>query len=214
MARSPWLSQTERTVFLKPPSIYLSDLKSKYGKGKEILNKLNMNLEQILFGATFYTERNFSESLIHFWTVFERMLEKVWIENIVNQEEGKQRKEFLKDSRTWTAATKLEVLYQKGIINKDFRISIDEARKARNKLAHEGIEPKIELLESLIKNVFQFLSYILSNFSNKDDFQYLVDLIINPNFFDSVQANEHNLSAEKWLEWVNENDEIKFIEMK
>lgn len=207
MARSPWFSETERIVFLEPKSIYLSDLKERYEKGKEILNKLNMNLEQILFGATFYTERNFSESLIHFWTVFERMLEKVWMEYVVNQEEG-QRKEFLKDGRTWTAATKLEVLYQKGIIDKNFRISIDEARKARNKLAHEGVEPKIELLESLIKNVFQFLSDILSDFKNKDSFQYLVDLIINPDFFDSVEANKHNFSAQKWLDWMNQNGEI------
>jgi hypothetical protein len=77
--------------------------------------------------------------------VIEQVVSHIWDQEIIQKSENggssKLRRDQLRDNRTWTAAVKLEMLHQKGILSADALAELSLARKARNDLAHEGHTP-------------------------------------------------------------------------
>lgn len=104
-----------------------------------------MRGEYLLKGATGLARRDWGTALINLWIVNEQLLEALWTREVVEPtcalDSSKARKVQLNDNRTWTTATRIEMLHQKGLFDRETLTALSKARKARNDLAHRGEHP-------------------------------------------------------------------------
>lgn len=120
----------------------------------------------VIQGITSLVRRNFASALVNLWTASEQCIEKLWDAYVLSpaqrgiQIEG--RLDQLRDSRTWTSSTKIELLYQKGLIDVDSYSCISVARKGRNKLVHNGLLPNLEVADAAADGAMRLLSIVSS----------------------------------------------------
>jgi transposase len=88
----------------------------------------------------------------------------------------KKRQQFLNDHRTWTSSAKLEVLFQKNLLNNDVYGKLDQARKARNDFAHRGAAPSQEVALIALTGAFEFASLCASDFKDATLFEQVITL--------------------------------------
>jgi hypothetical protein len=104
-----------------------------------------MRGEYLLKGATGLARRDWGAALTNLWIVTEQLLEVLWTREIVEParalDGSKARRDQLTDNRVWTAATRIEMLQQKGVLDLATLTALSKARKARNDLAHRGVNP-------------------------------------------------------------------------
>lgn len=135
----------------KPRCIQLSELVAAMQTGQATLKLLEpMSGEYLLKGATAFSRRDWGSALANFWIVTEQLLEALWTREIIKPARAlassKARMDQLSDNRTWTTATRIEMLCQKHIIDVSTLKALSKARKARNELAHRGqARPKMML---------------------------------------------------------------------
>jgi len=102
----------------------------------EKLRRVSMKLPLFIASAfSEYSQHQLEESLIDAWVACEQLINHYWktlLQMIVNNE----RKNRLKDERTYSSAIKLEVLYSSKIFTEEIYNSLQIARKHRNKLIH------------------------------------------------------------------------------
>jgi hypothetical protein len=178
-ARTKHIGALDVIQLFKPEIVSVDDITSALSAGRELLSPLkDLPREQILYGVTYYGQRQWAESLIHVWTTTERLLEIAWKERIVQPAKAtsKKRREFLEDHRTWTASAKLEVLFQKGLFDTEIYDKLDRARRARNDFAHRGVVPSQEQALVAIDGAFELASLCASSFKKKNRFDSVVKL--------------------------------------
>lgn len=171
-----------------PRTVRMSELYNAMGVGLDALEKLDpLRGEYLLKGATGLARRDFGSALSNLWIATEQLLEALWTRDIVAParlvDGGKSRKDQLNDTRAWSAATRIEMLFQKGIIDLPTLKALSTARKARNDLSHRGQPPKEESaaaclqgVKNLIKAVapdssVPFLNMDLTNHALSDPFK-------------------------------------------
>lgn len=179
-ARSKYLGELEVLSLLKPEVVSVDALLKALSFGRDLLKKLgSISLEQVLYGATFYVKMQWAESLIHIWTVTERIVELAWHKHVVlhGSTPSKQRRSFLEDHRSWPVSTKLEVLFQKNLVPIETLTTLDEVRKARNEFAHRGRAPNRDTATKALKGCFQLASLAASNFREISLFKQVIDLV-------------------------------------
>jgi hypothetical protein len=71
------------------------------------------------------------------------------------------------DFRT-TSSAKLEVLFQKNLLNNDVYGKLDQARKARNDFAHRGAAPSQEVALIALTGAFEFASLMRIRLQGRD----------------------------------------------
>ena len=102
-----------------------------------------------------------AEALLNFWIGVEQITSHIWDKQIIssNSEMNIQgRADFLADNRSWTTGIKLELFYQKNLIDKETYMNLVKARKARNLLTHNGKQPNIDEANSALIGFFRLLS--------------------------------------------------------
>lgn len=130
----------------KPRSVRIGALDTAMRIGLAAMMRLEpMRGEYLLKGATGLARRDWGSALANLWIVIEQLLEGLWTREIVEPtcalDSSKVRKEQLNDNRSWTAATRIEMLYQRGVFDLGTLKALSKARKARNDLAHRGVHP-------------------------------------------------------------------------
>ena len=101
-------------------------------------------VEGIYMSAFRCYDKRFGEAITLAWVVCEQLLSMMW-EEFLNETKSKgrmpKRRRGKLEGRDFTASSITEVLELNGIINYDLYLSLEAARKSRNKWAHELQEP-------------------------------------------------------------------------
>lgn len=134
-ARTKHIGMLDVIRLLNPEIITKDEIERAFSAGRQLLRELTeIPREQLLYAFTYYVKGQWAESLIHAWTTTERIIEIAWQNQVCNVNlASKTRKQFLSDHRTWTSSTKLEVLFQKGLLKIE-TYSMSPARRAINSL--------------------------------------------------------------------------------
>lgn len=142
------LANNMETILLTgAKSITIDELKVAYIVGNDILRKIpNISPYFLLSGITELRYKNWSSALSYLWIIAEQLTDFIWEDRFLNDinkhpnPDISGRKQTLRqDHRTYTSSVKQEVLYQIGALTSDIYTQLYRARKARNKLVHEGI---------------------------------------------------------------------------
>lgn len=201
LAKAGFLAQAEAIKLAYPNYLNFKKIKKSYLKGKSIVETLGgLSLQPILYGATFYKNRNYSESLIAFWSITEILIELFW------------KKKILSTLDVQNIAPKINALYENAIINIELKEGLDIVRKARNRLAHRGKLPAIADVQLSIKCVFQILSLVITNFERTDEYHYLIEMLNNTNLVNAGAFNvDQEVKVPTWFEILENQDDVNFI---
>jgi hypothetical protein len=205
-ARSKHIGTLDVIRLLEPETVSIKTLHEALAKGRGLLGLLGGDIptEQMLYAATFYVRKQWAESLIHIWTVTERIIEIAWQKHVISSpnQPSSKRRSFLEDHRTWSASARLEVFFQKTLLPSSSYEKLDGTRKARNDLAHRGIIPSYEVAYLAMQACFELASLCASDFMQTDLFVAAVALIndrCNPKLFPDKTVFEAR-EVSHWLE--------------
>lgn len=203
LSKAGFLGLADRIKLNHPNYVQFQKLKRSYFIGKSIVQSLDGgSLQPILYGATYYKNRNYSESLINFWSITEILIEKFW------------RKRILSSLEDQTIAIKIKVLYENKLINSVLKGNLDQVRKARNKLAHKGKLPNVEDIKLSITCLFQILSLVTTNFEKYDEYEYLIKMLDNSYLANSGTFNvNQKIEIDRWFKILDDSDDINFIDV-
>lgn len=163
-------SITDNIVLLDKKTITLTVLQKAIARGRSILAKCDpLSPEIALAGATHYVAGALAEALTCMWTSIEQAISRIWrleIEAKVQADAIPSRSGFLKDYRVWTTSARIELLYQKGLVQADTYRYLNQARKARNEFIHRGSQPEVSDATAALTALFQLLSACASEYKN------------------------------------------------
>jgi hypothetical protein len=166
---------------LNPPTVSVGSIEQSYQKGKSIFSKLkNLSPNLLLDGTSNYVRHQWSESLIFLWTSIEQLIDLIWQQEIVNvasEENVDGRKDFLKDHRTWTSSTRIELLFQKGIVPLDVYQFLNSARKVRNDFIHNGKQLTEDKTKNALEGLFRLISLVMTSYKSSSELESIVKLI-------------------------------------
>ncbi|SEW49944.1 hypothetical protein [Chitinophaga arvensicola] len=156
---------------LNPLTIQASELEKAYQLGKGYFAKIgSLSPALLLNGTSNYVRNQWGESLIFLWTSIEQVINIIWVKEIAkeNSEENviEGRRTFLKDFRTWTTSTKIELLFQKDFITiLDYQL-LNKARKLRNDFVHNGRKLSQEQVKNALIALFRLISLTISSYED------------------------------------------------
>ena len=78
------------------------------------------------------------------------------------------RKNLLMDERLWTISTKIEILYQKSVLDLAIYLPLNRSRKALNNFIHKGLKPQKESVDASIEGLFHMVSLLISEFTDSN----------------------------------------------
>ena len=134
-----------------------SDVAKLYCSSK--LAQISVNLPSLTAGAySLFSRRQLSEALIDAWIVIEQIVDWLWEEH-KNQTSNADRRNRLADSRTYTAAVRIEILRTTDVLDDELYAEITTARSHRNNLAHRAkisFDIALETLNAM-KSTLEFL---------------------------------------------------------
>ena len=150
----------------EPRTIMIDELVTAAHKGRLVLEKVpGVRGELLLKGVTGYARRDWGTALTNLWIVVEQLTTHLWFGKIVDPAREPPiipgRIDNLRDNRTWTVATRHEMLFQMGLFERDLYESLAEARKARNQLSHDGKHPNEESATASLFSVKTLLGILL-----------------------------------------------------
>ena len=147
-----------------PRHVFAIDIHKSYSAGKTICTKVPpLSPEFLLLGITGLVSHDWGAALTHLWVSVEQVVEHLWQEKVIAiplrpDVTIQGRREFLSDSRTWTTSTRIELLFQRGVIRGETYAKLNTARKARNDLVHAGALPSTDAAEAALDGAFQLLA--------------------------------------------------------
>lgn len=142
----------------------------------EILFDNDIFTKSLLFyfeSLTEYSRDKYPQALILSWITIERYINMLWQSFLKEKGYKSKRLEFLKDFRTWTAASKIELFNVIGVINQEDYDSINKYRKARNDFVHD----KKTIKQELALECLEFTKYIIFKILGESENQLIKDWI-------------------------------------
>lgn len=114
--------------------------------GRGILEGIpEISSEFLLKGVTGVARRDWAAALSNLWVVVEQLTSHLWEQRVLMPARADRsvagRLDQLSDNRTWTVATRHELLHQIGVLPAPVLAELTVARRARNALAHRGQHP-------------------------------------------------------------------------
>lgn len=160
-------SPLEAIALVGPRRIALADLQSAMATGLRMLGAVPLvRGEYLLKGSTSLARLDWGSALANLWIVVEQLLAQLWEREVVAptlvKDPGKARQSQLMDTRSWTASTRIEMLFQKGVIDLDILHALGRARKARNDLHHSGQHPSADDAQAAYKGLAGLLTVALN----------------------------------------------------
>lgn len=155
-------STTENIRLLDLIPTKMSDLEKAVKGGRKIVIKCDpFSHEIVLAGCSHYVAGALAEALTSLWTSIEQLLSQLWrveVEAKASTDGVPQRASFLKDYRVWTTSARIELLFQKRVIDAELYCSLNEARKARNNFIHSGDQPNLAATTAALSGLFYLMS--------------------------------------------------------
>lgn len=163
-------SISDNIVLLDKKPITLAVLQKAITRGRSILTKCAaLSPEIALAGATHYVAGALAEALTCLWTSIEQVISHMWrheVEAKVETDTIPSRSGFLKDYRVWTTSARIELLYQKELVEAETYRYLNQARKARNEFIHRGSQPDLADATAALTGLFHLLSACASDYKN------------------------------------------------
>lgn len=135
-------------------------------EGAAISRILPNNLATVFLpSCTAFCNEEWERALILGWSCVELLISQLWDQHLLAGEfvEGikkKRRKDFLSDTRTWTSSTRIELLWQKGLIDDAIYAHLDQGRSARNAFIHSVSGCSPEVARSVIEAILLLIERI------------------------------------------------------
>ena len=192
---------------LDPPKLYVKTIHDALPVGREILSGVpTLSPELLLAGATHFVKHQWPQALAFLWTSVEQVLGQAWKMRVIDDSQSLEqpipgRKDFLKDFRTWSASTKVEVLFQKGLMGPGEYALISVARKARNDFIHVGTPPSQTQAEAALDGLLQLISLVTTEFQDKDRLGNVATLI-RQHFRGEFIPKRRNLDPDECSHWL------------
>ncbi len=166
--RSASSTETIRLLDLKPTTV--SNLDKAVKRGRLIVSKCDpLSHEIVLAGCSHYVSGALAEALTCLWTSIEQLISRMWrveVEQKALTDRVPQRGGFLKDYRVWTTSARIELLFQKNIIDAELYRSLNAARKARNNFVHSGDQPDLASATAALSSLFYLMSSCTTNYAD------------------------------------------------
>lgn len=164
--RSASSTENIRLLDLKPTTVL--NLEKAVKRGRMIVSKCDpLSHEIVLAGCSHYVAGALAEALTCLWTSIEQLVSRMWraeVEQKAPTDGVPQRGGFLKDYRVWTTSARIELLFQKKIIDAELYRSLNEARKARNDFIHRGDQPDLAAATAALSGLFYLMSSCTTNY--------------------------------------------------
>jgi len=147
LARLRMAPALDAIALLDPPTLNFDTLRKAAEKGFALLATIpQLSAEFLLKGVSGIARRDWGVALSNLWISIEQMTEALWQRDVLRPVQCDEnriagRSDQLKDTRTWTAANRHELLHLKGILSDAALRHLYQARKARNDLSHRGTHP-------------------------------------------------------------------------
>jgi hypothetical protein len=132
---------------MNPTSLDFEELRQASQKGFALLKlATHLSPEFLLKGVSGIARRDWGVGLSNLWVTIEQLTELLWRREVLeplSPDESRivGRIDQLRDTRTWTAANRHELLHVKGVVPAAALSDLHSARKARNDLFHSGTHP-------------------------------------------------------------------------
>jgi hypothetical protein len=191
----------EAILLMEPRTLDFDVLAGAARAGFALLKMVpHLSPEFLLKGVSGIARRDWGIGLSNLWITIEQLTESLWQRDVISPAKSgvepiAGREGQLKDTRTWTAANRQELLHLKGIIAEVVLRDLYVARKARNDLSHRGVHPSeasansayratLALLQSVVGDVAIPLSKIdIADHSLSDPFKPRDDRNIDPKYW-------------------------------
>lgn len=188
-----------------PPSIEYKTIFKALEEGRRVLNRVpQISVPILLNGITFLVKKQWSEALSNIWTSIEQVVNQIWDQTIIKKDptisEVSGRKEFLRDYRTWTVASEIEVLYQRGLIDIYTYQLLNMARKSRNEFIHKGFIPSREDTKAAIEGLFAIISLVISEYKDSKSLNTTLENILQ--FLSIDNRRKRKISDEDVIAWL------------
>ena len=137
----------EAIMLVEPNTVEFARLREAFDVGFALLKLVpQLSPEFLLKGVSGIARRDWGVGLSNLWISVEQLTECLWQREVLNLLPSRKghiagRQDQLKDTRTWTAANRHELLHSKGAISSTALRDLYVARKARNDLSHRGTHP-------------------------------------------------------------------------
>ena len=136
----------EAIRLVQPRVIEMATIESAMRAGRSVLERVpEISPEFLLKGVTAVARRDWAAALSSLWIVIEQITSHLWEQRVLTPARAEHfvigRIDQLADSRTWTVATRHELLHQIGALPEAVLSELAIARRARNALAHRGQHP-------------------------------------------------------------------------
>jgi len=170
---------------LQPETIAVAALRQALSSGRERFGKVSPLVpETFLHGTTYYARNQWSDALIHLWTSIEQVVQGIWKEQLLAASDvrgisTRRRKSFLSDQRTWSASTRLELLYQKSLIPDRTYTLLDVARRSRNAFAHTGAISTARDAEAALDGLLQLMSLRMTSYAGANSLECIREIVAN-----------------------------------
>ena len=164
-----------KQIDIAPINIQSSkNIKKAFTLGKKIVkHPCFRDNSQILCleSKTHYIQHRWSNALIIGWTFLEILLDELWKREIIKsiKSNESERKDRLKDVRTYSAAIRIEFLYSKSILKRKLYNILNTIRSKRNNFIHKGkfiTEQDANLLFEAINKLIKITTKIEPLFKN------------------------------------------------
>lgn len=161
---------------LHPRVISSSDLHLALRAGTPIVDNIpEMSPNLFLNGLTYFRKMELAPALIFLWSICESLIGRLWDDHVVPTGTGIPGRKRFVEGNSWQAAHMVEVLFQLSCIETDLYIKLNDARTARNALAHRATPPTIDDCKSALLSAFQLVSAVRSSGKIFDEFNDLAD---------------------------------------
>lgn len=194
-------SSLEAIFLHAPQTISMKMLWDAMSTGRAILSRVGeMRGEFLLRGATGLARRDWGIALSNLWIVVEQVLSHLWEHHVVIPtrliDDSKSRKDQLEDTRTWTASARIEMLFQKNVLDAILVSQLAQARKARNLLSHRGIQAT----DSDAKSAFSAVLGLISTSLDGERFPLMDMDLSNHSLTDPFSSPKSPLNPTHWME--------------
>ena len=195
------ISNFETIVLSNPNHYSISKIKQALEQGGEILKSIkNLSPTFLIRGITELKYRNWDLVLSNLWITIEQLIDHIWHKHFINNQKLQPEnqidgrlKSFKDDNRTWSTSVKQELLFQSKILSEQTLKYLHPARKARNKLVHEGRAVSAEVAQ----NLFLVVVKLISNLSNTDT---LASLDLEKNSYEEY-SDIRNIPEDNFSTW-------------
>ena len=136
----------EAARLVGPRTIEVTAIEAAMRVGRSVLGRVpEISPEFLLKGVTGVARRDWAAALSNLWVVVEQITSHLWEQRVLTPARANRtvtgRLDQLADTRTWTVATRHELLHQVGALPASVLSELSVARRARNALAHRGQHP-------------------------------------------------------------------------